>query len=257
MNISKLWNKLRLLGEIKSLGEIPIHQLRCWAYILLKNFNHFHKGVGQTILVYPGFLSNNSCTYFLRLFLKTLDYEVHGWPNGFNRGYCPEGFKRTEKDFLLKSDQAKDKVITIGYSHGGFDARELARMYPERIAMTITLGTPFADIGGTNIGWLYSLINRHGFENIEPEVLEKLPLPLQIPFISIYSDDDCVVKSHACRQTGISKAVYENIEVGGSHIGLPFNLATYRAITSKISGLKPAYSKVVMTQKAMAGGSSF
>jgi pimeloyl-ACP methyl ester carboxylesterase len=202
-------------------------------------------------------MSSNHYTYFLRIFLEALGYKVHGWVNGFNRGYCPEGFKKTETDFLLKSDQAKDKVITIGYSHGGFDARELARIHPKRIAMTITLGTPFADIKGTNIGWLYGLINKYGFENIDPEVLEKLPLPLEVPFVSIYSNDDCVVKSHACHQVGISKAKYENIEIGGSHIGLPFNLKAYQTITLKISGLKSAYSEVAMTQKAMAGGSSF
>ncbi|MCD4694064.1 alpha/beta hydrolase, partial [bacterium] len=138
MNILKLWNKLKLLGESKALAEIPIHQLRCWILLLLKNYKHFNEGAGQTILVYPGFISNNTYTYLLRTFLKTLGYEVHGWPNGLNRGYCPKDFEKVEKDFLLKSDKVGEKVIPIGYSHGGFDARELARMYPERVAMVIT-----------------------------------------------------------------------------------------------------------------------
>ncbi|MCD4694457.1 hypothetical protein K8R62_03825, partial [bacterium] len=134
---------------------------------------------------------------------------------------------------------------------------ELARMYPERVAMVITLGTPFTDIRGTNIGWLYGLINKHGFKNINPEILEKLPKPLPVPFISIYSKNDCVVKSHACIQKGISKTWYKNIEVGGSHLGLPFNLKAYKTITSNLSDLSPACSKVAIPNKVMAGETSF
>ncbi len=110
---------------------------------------------------------------------------------------------------------------------------------------------------GTNIGWLYGLINKYGFKNIDPKILENLHKPLPVPSISIYSKDDCVVKSHACIQKGISKTGYKNIEVGGSHLGLPFNLKAYKAITSNISGLSLACSKTAIPNKVMAGGTSF
>lgn len=247
-------NILRLLGELKSLKEIPFYQLEYWLSLHWKSSRDRLKGSGQTILVYPGFLSNNTYTYLLRFFLRNLGYQIHGWPYGFNLGYTPKKFKRCKEDMFKKSEQAEGKIIGIGYSLGGILIRELAREEPERFKLVITLGTPFANIKGTNIEWLYRLICRYNFNKISPEILARLPQPLPVPSISLYSRDDCVVNEKACYQSGESKCGYQNIEVGGTHLGLPFNLKAYQVITAALSKPQPHTLESYYRPQTATGG---
>ena len=99
--------------------------------------------------------------------------------------------------------------------------------------MVVTLGSPFAAPGASNVGAVWRRLTGEAFPEHTQERMRALAAPLPVPSTSIYSRSDGVVAWRACRQTEGPQS--ENVEVRGSHIGLGFNPAAFWVIADRLA----------------------
>ena len=178
-------------------------------------------GEGRTVVLFPGLGTDGRTMWPLRRHLERAGFRAIDWGQGLNTG--PKGDIEAWLDELAESMQAliapADEASLVGWSLGGFYARELAKRLPGRVPQVITIGTPFS--GGpddTNVGWLFRLLNGRRPPE-EAALLERLAEPPPVPTTSIYSRRDGIVAWEACLHSGRWPQV-EEIEVEASHMGM-------------------------------------
>jgi pimeloyl-ACP methyl ester carboxylesterase len=187
-------------------------------------------GKGETILVLPGYGTDDTIMAPLRKFLTHLGYNAKGWGLGENHGNVPQLLEEVKELIINLHKESNQKVILIGWSLGGYIGREAAREHQNLVSKVITLGSPI--IGGpkyTSIGDLYSKRYNIDLELLEREIDERFQTPLEIPLYSIYSKNDNIVSWEAC----IDKysPYITNQEVNSSHIGLIVKYDVYKLIS--------------------------
>ena len=196
------------------------------------------RGDGHSVLVLPGFLASDQSTATLRRYLRFLKYDALPWQLGRNTGR-PEIMQRllVERFHELTDDNVK--LTLIGQSLGGVYARELARLYPDKVRQVITLGSPF----GTRRGETTLALVRRAFERasgLTIEAMRELLVAMDphvspdVPLTAIYSKGDGVVNWRVCREKHEDELT-ENIEVLGSHCGMGFNPMIYYIIANRLS----------------------
>lgn len=188
------------------------------------------RGDGHSVLVLPGFGASDMSTSPLRLYLSLLGYHTAAWALGRNMGYRTLGVSETRLRGRVRAlaAQSGGKISLVGWSLGGVMARHMAREHPECIRQVITLGAPFTgNPMATSIRDFYETMSGESFDS--PETLaawrDNREPPL-VPTTSIYSKTDGITAWQNCLE--IETDIAENIEVFGSHAGLPHNpLALY------------------------------
>ncbi len=221
--------KLLLLFEIRGFWEILFNKP---VLFLLKKTSL--KGNGEPIIIYPGFKTGDWITENLRRFLSELNYTVYGWEGGNNNGYNDKVDKHLQEHLEKIYQKHREKICLVGWSLGGIYARELSRTYPDYIKMVVSIGSPFNDIEkGVNIWWIFREM-KEKIKNIDPKIKKKLPDPLPVPSVSIFSKYDSVAWSNACRAKDKRT---KNFQITGSHIGLPFNYKVYKIIVKNLQQL--------------------
>lgn len=144
------------------------------------------------VLVLPGILSNDAATSLMRRTLNAAGYQAFPSTLGVVTGITPETFTRAEARLDEVHAQAGDKVILVGISLGGLYARVLAQRHPEKVALVMTLGTPFSGDRRANNAWrLYEAINDHKVDNppLDDDPRKKPP----VRTIAIWSPQDGIV----------------------------------------------------------------
>lgn len=202
---------------------------------------HFQKtypiepsGDGHPVIVLPGLLGSDLATSYLRNFIRRLGYTVYGWEMGLNLGDI-----RQLNPLLEMVDHIGQlhhtKVSMIGWSLGGVYARQLGKRKPELIRQIITLGAPFAEIEqSNNVAWLYKLINdRRPLTADDRAWAQDISAPAPVPSTAIYSKTDGVVHWRACMELA-QDHWHQNIEVNGSHFGLPYVPAIWVIIEDRL-----------------------
>lgn len=197
-------------------------------------------GDRQPVIVYPGFLATDRLTAPLRHRLADLGYSVHGWELGVNMGLKRGLLNEMVRRARLLSDAAHMRVSLIGWSLGGLYAREVAKQVPDKVRQVITLGTPFVGDLHDNHAWrLYEALNDHKVSN--PPVDGRIDEAPPVPTTSIFSRNDGIVAPHSSRCPPGEQV--ECIEIGGSHVGLPWNPDAIRIVADRLSqpegGWKP------------------
>ena len=189
------------------------------------------RGKGESVLVWPGFGAGNTSTTALRAYLRFLGYNVEGWTQGTNNG-----------DVLGLLDQLRDELVSrrsnhpvtlVGWSLGGYLAREVARDCPGHVRQVVTLGSPV--VGGPTYTAVASAFERSGtsVDEIERLVDERYEVPLETPVTAIYSKSDGVVAWEACIDERSPNV--EHVEVRASHVGLGFSPEVYRIIAGRLA----------------------
>ncbi len=210
---------------------------------------------GRRVIVIPGFGADDRYTRPLRHFLSRYGHHVEGWGLGRNlaglnmphqrddiapswgldkdRPYNGEGAvpylaDRFAERVLDRADELGGPVTLIGWSLGGFLAREVARDYPDHVSSVVTLGTPI--IGGPKYTATAKLFESRGLDLdwIEEGIRDREATPIQRPITAIYSKSDGIVGPGAAIDH-YSENV-EHIEVDAAHIGLVFNPTVWRHI---------------------------
>lgn len=218
---------LGLLGEARGLLELPNLLLRAPSLVRQP------RGRGEPVLVLPGFGAGDASTAVLRAYLRFLGYQAHHWGLGRNRGDVPVLLPRVVSRLERLAQRTGRSVALVGWSLGGYLAREAARERPEAAQLVITLGTPV--VGGPKYTALAEIYRRQGvdLDAVEAEVEARNRTPLATPVTAFYARGDGVVAWQACidRHTpGV-----EHVEVATTHLGLGFSPQVFAAIARRLA----------------------
>ena len=202
---------------------------------------------GPPALVLPGFLATDRTTMELRRALAMAGWRVHPWGLGINLGAKKDTLKLLGK--RLKAIYDGRPVLLVGWSLGGMFARELARLYPDKVRAVVTLGSPFSgDLKtNTNIREFYEKVAGHDVDHPPfPRSADKPP----VPTLAFWSRKDGIVAPRAAR--GLEHEVDKSIELDTYHIGfalwrpaLSRMVAEVRAFLTQVEGKSPfPYSRL-------------
>ncbi len=242
-------SRLGLFREMLALFELPKLVLR------FPELARQPRGSGQKILVIPGYSTDDKFTYLLRLYLKFLGYHPIGWGMGVNNGKVPAVASALIKMVGDESDHGKHRLILIGWSLGGYLAREIARETPKYISQVITLGSPV--VGGPKYTAIATEFQKRGYDldEVEKQVEARDKNPLTIPVTAIYSRNDHIVAWEACIDQ-VNKQIH-HVEVQTTHFGLIFAPEVFIAIArilaagaggeEKTPSIKSARARPVLT----------
>ena len=190
------------------------------------------RGQGEPVLVFPGFGGGDGSTALLRRYLRFLGYSVTGWGLGTNRGDVPRLLESLVESVAESARVAGQPVRLLGWSLGGYLAREVARDLPDSVDRVITLGSPV--VGGpryTVTAPIYRLTGAD-FDAIDAAIRERERVPLRVPVTAVYSKRDGIVSWEACIDR-VSDCV-EHIEVNASHLGMGANPEVMKLVAQKI-----------------------
>jgi pimeloyl-ACP methyl ester carboxylesterase len=217
----------RVIREVRGLIELPRLLLRFPSLAVQP------RGHGQPIMILPGYGAGDGSTVLLKGYLRLLGYRARGWGLGRNVGNATELMPRILKRIASFARRANQKVHLIGWSFGGYLARELARERGDLVGQVITLGTPV--IGGPKYTVVAAAFRRRGIdiEAIAAEVEARNQISFTAPVIAIYSRCDCVVAWRACIDTEARNV--EHIEVHTTHLGLGFSPEVYKIIAQRLA----------------------
>ncbi len=219
-------SKLLLLLEGRAVSELGA------LYALWPLLRLAPRGDGHPVMVLPGMGAGDFSTRPLRRFLRSCGYRTHGWKAGRNTGseHIAGALMRRLRHLRERSAQP---VSLIGWSLGGYYARELAKRMPDDVRQVITLGTPFAaPAHASNVWRLYEWLSGRTAQD-DAERLDFLRAPRPVPFTSIYSRSDGIVAWRGCLEKPGPRS--ENIEIRGSHFGLGHNPLALYAIADRLA----------------------
>jgi len=216
-----------LLREARGLLEFPKWLLR------FPELTRQPRGAGEPVMVLPGYGANDASTAMLRAYVRYLGYAPHGWGLGRNNGQVPELLEPVIERIAALARNAGRPVELIGWSLGGYIAREAAREQPESVHQVITLGSPV--VGGPKYTAVARTYRRRGFDldAIEAEVAARYERPLSRPVTAIYSRTDSVVAWQACIDHQSPRV--DHLEVETTHLGLGFSPEVYRIIARRLA----------------------
>lgn len=211
------------------------------------------------VIVVPGFGSGDSYTLPLRRHLRSLGYRAEGWGLGTNLAgqdqsprledlserwnyQAPEDY-RGEAGVPFMIDRLYDRVcgrheqtgmpvVLIGWSLGGYMAREVARDLPDVVERVVTMGSPI--VGGPKYTAVAPVFERSGqdLDWIEAEIAQRSERPINQPITAIFSKTDGIVSWQATIDH--ENPNVEHIEVDAAHLGMGFNRQIWGHVASAL-----------------------
>ncbi|MGB5345498.1 MAG: alpha/beta fold hydrolase [Woeseia sp.] len=215
---------------------------------------------GPLVIVAPGFGAGDASTLPLRHYLHRQGFDVEGWGLGTNLAgvdmphrpedldasweFEPRGTYRGEGSVPYLCDRFKERVqqrfaasgqdiVLIGWSLGGYLAREVARDLPDVVVRVITMGSP--TIGGPKYTAAARFFRRKGMDLdwIEEGISNRESRPIRQPITAIYSKSDAVVSWQAAIDH--HSADVNHIEVDAAHLGMGFNSAIWSHVVAALN----------------------
>lgn len=252
------------LGEMRAgldLASVPASLTISW---IRKERNN--KNLSKLpIILMPGFATDDRYMRPLGKHLEHLGYSTEGWGLGSNmagsdkphslsqiseswniepyEGYTEENYRGeggvpylcdlATKRVKQRASELNSKIVLIGWSLGGYIAREVARELGDDVAHVITLGSPV--IGGPKYTKAVRFFVAKGFniDWIEKESLKRDNSPIQQPITAIYSKTDGVVDWRAAIDK-ISPNV-THWQVNAAHIGMGFNSKIWKLVRASLA----------------------
>ncbi len=253
-----------VLGEMRAgldLASVPASLIKSWVHKQSTSQNT----AKLPIILMPGFASDERYMKPLGKHLEHFGYTTEGWGLGLNlagadkphtldqlrkswnvepyEGYTAESYRGeggvpylcdlATQRVKLRAKELGSKVVLIGWSLGGYIAREVARELENDVAHVITLGSPV--IGGPKYTKAVRFFQAKGFDIdwIEREASKRDASPIQQPITAIYSKTDGVVNWHAAIDK-ISPNV-THWQINAAHIGMGFNPKIWRLIRESLA----------------------
>jgi hypothetical protein len=215
-------------------------------------------------MVIPGFGADDRYTWPLRAYLKSLGYATMGWGLGTNEaglnfphslGDVHPRWKLRKKspyrgeagvpyviDRLIErvdelAKVSKQPIALIGWSLGGYMAREVARERPARISQVITLGTPV--IGGPKYTLAAPAFHRReqDLDWVERMIADRDERPITVPITAVVSPSDGIV-SYLAALDRHSPAVH-HVQLDVAHLALPYNSTVWSVIAEALRTMEP------------------
>ncbi|HEX4878405.1 MAG TPA: hypothetical protein VFV39_01040 [Limnobacter sp.] len=201
-----------LLGEARA--PLEVAKLAAgWRFLPRKDV-----GQGQTVLLLPGFGANSKSMGLIKRYLDSLGYRAMHWSAGFNHGDVGKLLPQVIADIKMYSDQTQSPVKLLGWSLGGYLAREAAREVQQNVSRIVTIGSPV--VGGPKYTALKALYDVRGtdIDSIENSTLKRFEQPIVCPIVALYSKKDSIVSWQACIDR-FSPNV-EHIEIEAPHLAM-------------------------------------
>jgi pimeloyl-ACP methyl ester carboxylesterase len=216
-----------LLAEARGLLEFPNLLIR------FPNLARQPRGRGQRVLVLPGYGAGDASTAVMRAYVRFLGYKPRGWGLGRNNGEVPDLLPRVAGRLEALARKEGRAIGLIGWSLGGYLARESARERPRAAQQVITLGSPV--VGGPKYTAVAGEYRRRGIDldAIEAEVAARNGQPLETPVTAVYSRSDGVVAWQACIDRRARNV--EHVEVDTTHLGLGFSPEVFQVIAERLA----------------------
>lgn len=207
------------------------------------------------VMVLPGLGANDASTLPLRYFLSKNGFETEGWGLGLNTGgrgiienlselsdrwdvdrsrsqvgeaEVPALVDKVIERVHARAQELNTQIALVGWSLGGYIAREVARDLPDTVSTVVTMGSPV--VGGPKYTSVAPLYRARGVDIdwIEEEIAKRYDRPIEQPVTAIYSKGDGVVGWQASVDHMSPNAT--NIEVKGSHMGLGLNARVWNIV---------------------------
>ena len=211
------------------------------------------------IMVIPGFGTGDRYTAPLRYFLKRQGYRVEGWGMGKNLAglnlnhsiealniswnvspksnyngeasvpyLCDRVIERVQK----RVAELDEPIALIGWSLGGYIAREVARELADGVTQIITMGSP--TIGGPKYTAAAPVFRSKGMDLnwIEAEIAKRSSRPIKQPITAIISQNDAIVNWGAALDHDHPQV--RHIEVQCGHLGMGFNQDIWQHILNAL-----------------------
>jgi pimeloyl-ACP methyl ester carboxylesterase len=213
----------------QALGSLELPRL-AWHWPRLMDQRSGH---GRPVLLFPGHGASDRSTWLLRYYLRCLGYQAQGWGLGRNHGNAVQLLPQVISRVSAFAESSGQRVRLIGWSMGGYLAREAARDRPDLVQCVVTLGTP--TVGGPKYTTVAAHYRRQGIdlEAIEAQVAARNKVPLQVPVTAIYSCKDGVVLWQACVDHNTPQV--RHFEVNTSHLGLGLSPDVFCLVACNLS----------------------
>jgi pimeloyl-ACP methyl ester carboxylesterase len=184
-------------------------------------------------MVLPGFSASDRSTLILRAHLRRLGYRVFGWGLGQNTGDVPALIPRVIDSLTRRAEAEGAPVRLIGWSLGGYLAREAARDVPQHVDRVITLGSPV--VGGPRFTTTAPIYRAAGtdFAEIDRFIEERERTPIQVPITAVYSKSDGIVEWRACIDR--TSPHVDHVRVQACHVGLGFSPEVLSLVAAKLA----------------------
>jgi pimeloyl-ACP methyl ester carboxylesterase len=186
----------------------------------------------RKIILLPGFGMGENSMKLLQMRLNRCGHQTMTWGLGKNHGKVTPLLSAFGQRLSQVFETEKSPLDLIGWSLGGYIAREAARDNPKAVRQVITLASP--SIGGPKYTLCGRFYERSGWnlDIIESNVKQRFETPIQVPIVSIFTRSDGVVSWEACLDKW-SPDVH-HIEVHASHMGMPFSMEVLQRITENL-----------------------
>jgi hypothetical protein len=204
------------------------------------------RGDGSAVVIIPGLLGMDLNLFELHAWLHRIGYRPYYSGMGL-AAECPDRLSRHLDETIDRAyAQTGRRVHLIGHSLGGIFARSAAVRRPKRIASVITLGSPFRGLVLHNLILELSNALRSWIRSTGPDVPRECASsrcgcafgrslgqrwPRSVRQTAVYTKCDGVVDWRYC----LSGKPNVDIEVVGTHLGLPFNATVFRHIAMRLA----------------------
>ncbi|CAM2010400.1 lipase family alpha/beta hydrolase [Acanthopleuribacter pedis] len=195
-------------------------------------------GNGQRVLLLPGFGAGPNAMTALKSVANGLGFDARDWGLGQNNGKVPHLLPAFVDILKAAAEESGRPVVLVGWSLGGYIAREAARDNPDLVAHIITLGTPVW--GGPKYTTISRFYRDKGVDvdQIEADTIERYRTPLTTPVTAYYTESDGIVSPQACIDHWSPNVTH--VKVTCTHLGMTFSRQVLRGVTVTLRQRWPA-----------------
>ncbi|MFT5572600.1 MAG: pimeloyl-ACP methyl ester carboxylesterase [Cryomorphaceae bacterium] len=246
-------------------ASVPFSLIKSWLGKASTSSSNERDSSKLPIILLPGFASDERYMKPLAKHLEHLGYYTEDWGLGMNmagtdmphtldqladswnaepyEGYTEESYRGDAGvPFLCdvmtqrvkqRAEELGSKVVLIGWSLGGFIAREVARDLADDVAHVITLGSPI--IGGPKYTKAATFFEAKGYnlQWIERESAKRDAIPIQQPITAIYSKTDGIVDWRSAIDKISPNATHW--QINAPHLGMGFNSKVWKLIRQSLA----------------------
>ena len=238
-------------GEVTCPSPIFSEPLCVLEFLALRLSHAYHgstipHGDGSAVVIIPGLLGLDLNLFELHAWLQRIGYRPYYSGMGFAAD-CPDHLSRRLGQTIDRAyTETGRRVHLIGHSLGGIFARSAAVQRPNRIASVITLGAPFRGLvlhrlilalSNAVRGWIRSTGSDVPWECASSRCRctfgrsLRRSWPGSVRQTAVYTKCDGMVDWRYC----LSGKPHIDVEVVGTHLGLPFNATVYWHIAVRLA----------------------
>jgi pimeloyl-ACP methyl ester carboxylesterase len=225
-------------GRLESLQELrlPLDLLRWLPAWLGARANAAPQP--RTVLLLPGFGAGPGSMRMMESYLRRRGHRVSDWGLGRNTGDARQLRSQLQAVIAEAIRAHGEPVALVGWSLGGYIAREYGRDHPHQIRRIVTLGSPV--VGGPRYTATAGWYQKQGYdlEQVERTVAARYEVPLRVPVTAIYSRRDGIVAWRACIDRWSPRV--QHLEVSETHVGLGFAPGVLALVGNALEQDEPA-----------------